>query len=51
MVKPVEETKPEEAPKAVEANPEEPADASSSSWTDWLWPFGSDDTEETKPAN
>ena len=44
------EAKPAEAPKAVEAKPEEPADASSS-WTDWLWPFGSDDTEETKPAN
>ena len=40
------ETKPAETPKAEEAKPEE----SSSSWTDWLWPFGSSETEDAKPA-
>ncbi|MGN0878551.1 MAG: hypothetical protein ACI4WT_03730, partial [Oligosphaeraceae bacterium] len=38
--------KPEETKPAEEAKPEE----STSSWTDWLWPFGSSETEEAKPA-
>ena len=41
------EAKPAETPKAAETKPEEPA--TSSSWTDWLWPFG-DEAEEAKPV-